>query len=111
MAEVAAKAQQLPHIPWSLTLVTTPCCLQSTSAGRSSNLMSFLGTETVLLVRVRAREFSLPLAYWDTNSSFERSANFVTPILQLCPSALCFSILTRLSWNCWNLSSSSCKLV
>ena len=42
MAELAAKAQQLPHMPWSLTWVMTPWSLQSTDSGRSSSLISFL---------------------------------------------------------------------
>uniref|UniRef100_A0ACD5WN40 Uncharacterized protein n=1 Tax=Avena sativa TaxID=4498 RepID=A0ACD5WN40_AVESA len=32
------KAQQLPHLPWSLTPVTAPFCRQSTDCGRSSAL-------------------------------------------------------------------------
>jgi hypothetical protein len=33
MAPVAEKVQQLPHWPWSFTLVTAPLFLQSTVAG------------------------------------------------------------------------------
>ena len=61
MAELAAKAQQLPHMPWSLTWVMAPCSLQSTDSGRSSSLISFL-LGMVKLVLTRARELRRPLA-------------------------------------------------
>ena len=68
MAELAAKAQQLPHMPWSLTCVITPWSLQSTDSGRSSSLISFL-LGMVKLVLTRARELRRPRAYVATNSS------------------------------------------
>ena len=69
MADVEAKAQQLPHMPWSLTLEMTPCSRQSTDSGRSSSLMSRLAAPWVKLVLTRARELRRPLAYVSINSS------------------------------------------
>ena len=71
MAELEVKAQQLPHMPWSLTGVMTPWSLQSTESGKSSNLISFLlfGANLVL---AKARVLGRPLAYVATNSSLYR---------------------------------------
>uniref|UniRef100_A0A0A9E4B2 Uncharacterized protein n=1 Tax=Arundo donax TaxID=35708 RepID=A0A0A9E4B2_ARUDO len=35
IAPVAEKLQQAPQLPWSLTLVTAPLCLQSTASGKA----------------------------------------------------------------------------
>ena len=126
MTELEEKAQQLPHLPWSLTGVMTPWSLQSTDSGKSSSLISFL-LFGVNLVLAKARVLGRPLAYEATNSSlyieiiemltnfiaknyFERSANLVTPIRQLWPSELCCSIFSKFFMKCPNLICSSSRL-
>ena len=67
-----AKAQHEPHIPWSLTAVTTPSSLQSFFSGRSLRFILWVAFGAALKPCGLAM-FKRPLAYCALNSSSRNS--------------------------------------